>query len=216
MNGHAGRVSAVDSMKRDGDSAMGIPMAETTAAVPVATLATFLVAEPERVGASLADMSPNALRAIRTHLGMDVAFVSEFTEGQRIFRHVDASADDSPVREGEGHPLEESYCQRVVDGRLPELITDACALPAALELPITTALPLGAHLSVPIRLKDGRVYGTFCCFSYTPDHSLNERDIAMMRVFADLTADQLDRELEHHRRVAEARGRFRRSSPVTA
>jgi EAL domain-containing protein (putative c-di-GMP-specific phosphodiesterase class I) len=185
---------------------MGIQADQTVDPVPAVTLATILVAEPERVGDSLPDMSPNALRAIRTHLGMDVAFVSEFTDGQRIFRHVDAAADDGPVRAGEGGPLEESYCQRVVDGRLPELIPDACALPAALELPFTAVLPIGAHLSVPIRLKDGRVYGTFCCFSYTPDHSLNERDIAMMRVFADLTADQLDRELERDRRVADVRG----------
>jgi len=127
---------------------------------------------------------------------MDVAFLSEFTDGQRVFRHVDSSLENQPVKVGGADPLEASYCQRVVDGRLPELIQDATAVPAAMELPVTRALPVGAHLSVPIKLKDGSVYGTFCCFSFTPDLSLNQRDLGMMRVFADLAADVIERNLE--------------------
>jgi EAL domain-containing protein (putative c-di-GMP-specific phosphodiesterase class I) len=170
------------------------------------TLATALAAAPG--AASWRDTAPTVLRAIRTHLGMEVAFISEFTDGQRIFRFVDANSRDAPVRAGEGGPLDESYCQRVVDGRLPQLIPDAAALSAAAELAVTASLPVGAHLSVPITLKDGRIYGTFCCFSHTADHSLNERDLAMMRVFADLTADQIDRELERDRNMADARQRI--------
>ncbi|MFP5341263.1 MAG: GAF domain-containing protein, partial [Gammaproteobacteria bacterium] len=82
------------------------------------------------------------------------------------------------------------------------LIHDAGAVPAAAELEVTSTLPVGAHLSVPIRLSDGRVYGTFCCFSTTPDHSLNERDLAIMRVFADLTAAQIDHQETHEQRMA--------------
>ena len=62
---------------------------------------------------------PDILHAIRQHLKMEVAFVSEFVNDQRIFRYVDSSWTKSPVHVGEGGPLEESYCQRVVDGRLP-------------------------------------------------------------------------------------------------
>lgn len=171
-----------------------------------APLAAFVAAPPRADGQRWSDTAPSVLRAIRTHLGMDVAFISEFTAGQRVFRVVDAASDDAPVRPGEGGPLDESYCQRVVDGRLPQVIRDAATLPAALELPVTTALPVGAHLSVPIVLRDGRVYGTFCCFSYAADQSLNDRDLAMMRVFADLTAEQIERELErdlHQQAVAD-------------
>ena len=153
------------------------------------------------------DSTQSALQAIREHLGMEVAFVSEFVGGQRVFRQVDAAGDDPPIRAGGADPLEDSYCQRVVDGRLPELIHDASTLPAARELPVTTALPVGAHLSVPIRLSDGRVYGTYCCFSSTPDHSLTQRDLAMMRVFADLTAEQVERELQRTRERQEALAR---------
>ena len=45
---------------------------------------------------------------------------------------------------GEGGPLEESYCQRIVDGRLPELIHNAAEFKEALALPETLAVPIGA------------------------------------------------------------------------
>lgn len=139
------------------------------------------------------DFLDNALAAVRTHLGMDVAFISEFVDGQRMFRHVDAGDGGAPIAAGEGGPLEASYCQRVVDGRLPEIMSDAFDYPEATALPATRSLPVRAHLSVPIRLSNGKVYGTFCCFSSTPDTSLNERDIALLRIFADLTARHIER-----------------------
>lgn len=138
------------------------------------------------------------LNAIRTHLSMDVAFVAEFRAADRVFRHVDATAL-SPIQCGDTVPLEQGFCQRVIDGRLPQLIKDAHALPAAAALPETAAIPIGSHLSVPIYLRDGRVYGTFCCFSYLPDTSLTDRDLQIMRAFADLVADQIEEDLQQTR-----------------
>jgi GAF domain-containing protein len=67
-------------------------------------------------------------------------------------------------------------------------------VPAARALAVTASWPIGAHLSVPIRLADGSVYGTFCCFSRAPDPSLTERDLALLRVFAEMAAQHVDRE----------------------
>ncbi|WP_426308218.1 EAL domain-containing protein [Acidovorax facilis] len=136
-----------------------------------------------------------SLHAIRTHLDMDVAFISEFRDGRRFFRHVDSRSPNGPVEVGGSDPLEESYCLRVADGRLPELMTDACMNAEALTLAATRALPVGAHLSVPIRLADGRVYGTFCCFRQSPDGSLTHRDLGMLRVVAQMVGDQIQQEL---------------------
>ncbi len=148
------------------------------------------------------------LRAIRTHLDMEAAFVSEFKDGRRWFRQIDQTESAALLQVGGSDPLEESYCQRVVDGRLPELIHDARQLPEALRLAATRALPVGAHLSVPLRLRDGSLYGTFCCFSRLPDPSLRARDLRLMRVLADLVADGLSTELESARQRAQARARI--------
>jgi EAL domain-containing protein (putative c-di-GMP-specific phosphodiesterase class I) len=131
------------------------------------------------------------LRAVRRHLGMDVAFVSQFRSSDRVMRNVDAQGP-SPIQAGDAIPLKEGYCQHVVEGRLPELIPDTARVPAALAIPATAAIPIGAHLSVPIKLADGSCYGTFCCFSFKADYSLGQRDLEMMRVFAEILADQIN------------------------
>jgi EAL domain-containing protein (putative c-di-GMP-specific phosphodiesterase class I) len=148
-----------------------------------------LVASPRALDAGIDKM----LHAVREHLNMDVAFLAEFRAKDRIFRHVDAKSA-APIQAGDTLSLDQGYCQRVVDGRLPQLIKDAGAHPEAAALPETSAVPIGSHLSVPIRLGDGRIYGTLCCFSFIPDVSLTERDLQIMRVLAELLADQIDQD----------------------
>jgi EAL domain-containing protein (putative c-di-GMP-specific phosphodiesterase class I) len=138
---------------------------------------------------------------------MDVAFVSEFRARERVFTNVDAG-DRTPIHAGDIRPLSEGYCQRVVDGHLPELINDAHLLPVAAALPETSAIPIGAHVAVPIRLSDGSVYGTLCCFSFLPDSSLTERDVQIMKAFAELLAVQIDQDVVNHRRWNEQHNRI--------
>lgn len=142
---------------------------------------------------ALDELTQSLLSAIRQHLGMEVAFVSELVGDRRVFRYVDAANGARWVHPGNSDPREESYCQRVIDGRLPQLIHDAQQLPAAGDLAATKELPVGAHLSVPIRLSDGSVFGTFCTFKRDADPSLNEVHLAVVRVFADVAAGIIER-----------------------
>lgn len=131
------------------------------------------------------------LRLVREHLQMDVAFVSHFTQGQRVLQYVDEDGDRQLLDEGRAGPLEQSFCQRVIDGRLPELVRDVRKLPDFDKLPITP-FRIGAHLSTPIVLEDGSVYGTFCCFSLAPNDSLVERDLKRLRMAARMAARLID------------------------
>lgn len=148
---------------------------------------------------SVASILGRLLRAARIHMGMDIAFISQFEETMRVFRHVNKREGLEPVEVGACDPLDESYCQRVVDGRLPELIQNAQELSAALELPATEQLGIGAHVSVPIKLQDDTVFGTFCCFSFQADHSLNERDVSLVRTFAAIAAELVEKDVQHAR-----------------
>lgn len=133
------------------------------------------------------------LRKVREQLRMDVVFVSEFTAGLRVFRFVDtAPGEPDVVREGGSDPLEESFCQRIVDGRLPMRMRDARLHPEAAKLPATRAVNVGAHLSVPVVLRDGSVYGTLCCFSHQGMNWLANRDEATMHAIAHLIARRVD------------------------
>jgi EAL domain-containing protein (putative c-di-GMP-specific phosphodiesterase class I) len=96
---------------------------------------------------------------------------------------------------GASDPLDHSYCQLIADGRLPQLIHNASDIPLARALPVTTDLPVGAHLSIPIYFSDGSIFGTFCCFSTASDYTLVERDLATMQIFAEFTGKHLERQI---------------------
>lgn len=151
---------------------------------------------PSSLDALAARLAPvdAILDAVREHLGMEIAFAARYVGGRREFTHI---RTDLPVphRPGDSEPNEETYCWHVLEGRLPELIQDAADHPLAQTLPITAALPVGCHMDVPLRLKDGTVYGSFCCLSRAADRSLNGRDLGVLRAFADLAARQIERDL---------------------
>lgn len=157
------------------------------------------------------DVLPKLLAAIREFFGMEVAFVSHFSEGRRSFVYVDSELDDTRVRVGRSDPLEGSYCQAVVAGELPQLIENAQELPQASSIPATTSFPIGAHMSVPLVLSSGQVYGTFCCFSRSPNETLNDRDLGLFRIFANIAAELIGREADRELRAAETRSRLERT-----
>lgn len=136
------------------------------------------------------------LRAVRTHLGMDVGFISQFTEGRRVFRYVETGTGSECIQVGGSDPLEESYCHWVVNGKMPRLMCNPAEHELATSLTATKSLPVGAHLSIPILLRDGTVYGTFCCFSFRPDPSLTDRDLATIEAFAQLAGEQIQQTID--------------------
>ncbi|MDF3032024.1 MAG: diguanylate phosphodiesterase [Moraxellaceae bacterium] len=151
------------------------------------------------------------LRALREHFGMDVAMITEFLDGRRrLFHYVDTPHADLPVHAGDVATDRDGYCHLVVDGRLSEIIPDTAALPVALRLAQHQPFPVGAHLSVPIRLRDGLLYGTLCCVGFAPNPALGPRDLALMHALAQLVAHLLDDELELLANAREAIARIRR------
>ena len=167
-----------------------------SAAASEILLLNFLVEDKAPNAVSPDQLLPRALRALRSHLGMDIAFISEFRDGRRILRYVDVAREHPSIHMGATDPLEDTYCQRVVDGRLPELITDSSALPAASELGFTRLAPVGSHVCVPIRLFDGSLYGTLTCIGAVPDPTLSIRDVSMLRVFAEMAAEHIEADLQ--------------------
>jgi hypothetical protein len=134
------------------------------------------------------------LQRAREHLEMDVLFVSEFTRDAEIFRVIDGDGGSFGLAEDTGIPREQSYCQRVLDGRLPAVIPDAHNDPLAKALPVTDGSQIGAYIGAPLVFSDGRVYGMLCCLSHEPNLDLGSRDAKFMFILARMIADQLERE----------------------
>jgi EAL domain-containing protein (putative c-di-GMP-specific phosphodiesterase class I) len=141
------------------------------------------------------------LDAVRQHLGAEIAFVSRYLDGgMKQLTHV-ASDLELPMGPGFVDRREDSYCWHIAEGRLPELIQDPADFPFTKTLAITDFLPVGCHLNTPLRLSDGTLYGSFCCLSRKPDRSLTERDLGVLRAFAELATEQIEKTLDSdHRR----------------
>ena len=136
-----------------------------------------------------------ALAIVREHLDMDVAYLAEFTGGQEVYRALEGDAESFGLEQGEGIPLEGTYCKRVAEGRLPNVIPDTRADPRVSNLPCTTEAGIGAYVGIPLVFSDGTVFGSFCCMSHQPDRSLSHRDINLMRVVASLVCDHIEGDL---------------------
>ena len=130
------------------------------------------------------------------HLGMDVAYVSEFVGDWQFFRGVAGDPWSFGVDPGPGLPLGVTYCSRMVDGTVPRLIPDTRAEPLVAGLPATEKARIGAYIGVPLRLSDGTVFGSFCCASHEAHPELTARDVQFLEVLADLLTGELDREYQ--------------------
>lgn len=53
------------------------------------------------------DVIQDALVAIRDHLGMEVAYFSEFVDGRAVFRRVDAPGLEHLIKVGDSKSLED-------------------------------------------------------------------------------------------------------------
>jgi hypothetical protein len=127
------------------------------------------------------------LRVVREQLNLEVVFVGQFVDGDRVFRHISSKTADALVRPGDSHPRAESICQRIVDGRMP------CLVPDVTSVRVVNGLPdyyhgMGAHIGVPVRFSDGTLYGVLCGFSFEPRAELGERDVKRLEMAANATA----------------------------
>ncbi|ARU04183.1 diguanylate cyclase [Comamonas serinivorans] len=155
------------------------------------TVSELLIATASSSDKLIDDTVREVLHDLREHLSMDVIFFSEIRDGQRMFKHVDTKPGCEVIATGGGSSLEESFCQCVLEGKLPQLVHDAAVHPAFPQLP-PTPFRVGAHLSAPIVLGDGRTYGTLCCFSHEGDETLTERDLQKLECVARVAAKRID------------------------
>lgn len=130
-----------------------------------------------------------ALAVVREVLGMDVAYLSSIDGQEQRIVTVTGDSDAIEIRAGLVVPLEDTYCDRMLNGRIGNLVADASQEPelASVDGP-------AAYIGVPVELHDGSVFGTLCAASGEPRDDLSERDVRFVRVLARVLAAELDRD----------------------
>ena len=156
----------------------------------------------------IADLLHTARRSLR----LSVAFLSRLDGTTQHLEVVDTSV---PLLFQEGHRQrqEVTLCQAVLDGKLPQVIPDLTDFPEAMTLPAARMPRLRSFVSVPVRLSDGSLYGTFCAAGLTSDKDLTTRDQALMDVLASAAAVIIEPEVRTEERRREI---SRRLGPILA
>jgi response regulator RpfG family c-di-GMP phosphodiesterase len=135
-----------------------------------------------------------AMRAARETLGMDMAFVSRIGDGEQEFVEASGDVDSFGLPPGTTIDVDDAYCHRMTEERIPNLIPDVPADDRTKDIAATVGNRVGAYVGVPLRLGDGAVYGSFCCLSHSTQERLTERDVRFMHVLARMVGDHMDRQ----------------------
>jgi GAF domain-containing protein len=137
------------------------------------------------------DVVAQALVVARERLRMDAAYVGTLDDRAQTILALVGETDAHELRTGAAIPVQDTYCVRMLSGRIPNLVPDTKADPAALEVPGSRVI--GAYLGVPVTLPSGEVHGTLCCVSNRTRPDLGEDELRFMRVLADIVATRIDR-----------------------
>ncbi len=145
-------------------------------------------------------------------LDLSVAFLSRM---DGTTQHLEVVETSVPVLVQEGAKVRQdtSFCQAILDGRLPAVIPDVKRSPTAMALPSARIPRIRSYVSTPVHLSDGSLYGTFCAFGFTSDKQLGKRDEALMKVLASATAVIVEPQVREQERRTEIEGRL---DPVVA
>jgi EAL domain-containing protein (putative c-di-GMP-specific phosphodiesterase class I) len=146
------------------------------------------------------------LQTARKSLRLSVAFLSRM-DGTTQHLEVVESSIPMLFRDGISQKQESSFCQYVLDGRLPAVMPDVRKFELAMSLPPARIPRIRSYVSTPVRLSDGSVYGTLCAFGFTSDAELTKRDKSLMDVLASAAATIIEPGLrqEQHRTEIEER-----------
>jgi len=126
------------------------------------------------------------LSLLRTRLGLDTAWLSSFRDGMQTMEVLDGNVEAVNLSAGDRASLSDSYCVRVIDGRLPAIIPDTAANQTTAALPVTGNWNLGAYVGVPVLSPTGATVGMVCAVSREAKPYLADIDLRVVKQVAEL------------------------------
>jgi diguanylate cyclase (GGDEF)-like protein len=165
----------------------------TAVAMAAENLRQWCDARTQRSGAGFKGAAGEAvhriLRIAREELDMDLTWLSHFVDGQQTFDAFEGDPGSFSLSVESGIALGETYCARVLDGRLRAVVPDTAADERTATLPVTREHRIGAYLGAPVFAQRGGLYGMLCAVSHEADPSLQSRDIKVLHMLAGMLAE---------------------------
>ena len=138
------------------------------------------------------------LNTAREQLEMDLVWLSRFVNGRHIFEAFAGDPARFRLSLDSDVALADSYCIRVLDGRLPSVLPDTAADERTANMSVTSQFQLGAYVGVPVFVRRGELFGMLCAVSRGPEPSLRHRDAKLLRMLAGLLSEPLTASLAHN------------------
>ena len=133
----------------------------------------------------------STLELARAETSMDVAVLGEIHEGREVIRRFAGDAESFGLAIGGSLPVEETFCQRLLEGRLDNVVRDAISDERVCDLGITRTAGIGAYIGVPMTTLDARLY-VLCCLAHEQRPALGQRDVVFLRGLGETIIRELD------------------------
>jgi GAF domain-containing protein len=124
------------------------------------------------------------MRLTRDLLDTDVALLTEIRDGRETARRAAGEWPGMDSFEGLGSPLQETICQRMLEGQIDNYVRDAQADVRVNHLPMVLEMGIGSYLGVPIRLSDVHLY-VLCCLARESRPSFGDREVRLLSGLAE-------------------------------
>jgi GAF domain-containing protein len=126
----------------------------------------------------------------RELLGVDVALLTEIRDGHEIAQRVAGDWPSQALIRGTSAPLEDTFCQRLLEGRIGNYVRDVAADERVRDLAMARELGVRAWLGVPIQPSSTELY-MLCCLAREARPDLGDRDVRLLRGLAESVLAEL-------------------------
>ena len=140
------------------------------------------------------DSIERLLALVRQELGTELCYLTHVEGERQRYEVLSGDAQAFGVAPGDVVALHESFCGRMLDGRLTTVVADAASHPVTKALSARERMGIGAWAGVPVRRADGRLFGTLCGIDRRARPDLGAGAVPVLRLAATLMAERLEHE----------------------
>jgi GAF domain-containing protein len=126
----------------------------------------------------------------RELLGADVAILTEIRDGRETAQRVSGDWPSRALMRGASVALEDTFCQRLLEGRIGNYVRDAAADERVRDLAMARELGVRAWLGVPIQPSNTELY-MLCCLAREVRPDLGDREVRLLRGLAESVLAEL-------------------------
>jgi GAF domain-containing protein len=128
---------------------------------------------------------------------MDVAVLGEVCDGREVVRFVVRDGASFGLAPGAWMPIEDTYCHRLLTGRLSNAVPDAQTNEQVKDLELTRAARVGAYIDIPLTGLDAHLY-MLCCLAHEQRPQLSQRDVLFLRDLGQVVLAALEERRTRH------------------